>query len=187
MNRSPPNHFLLRLKDFPPNLQDLLIVASTASTDIGLFSRSKVALASDKSSDQITGVFTMTEMADDTRRAQLPANDNQDDTSPIGLALDLSSTNKVLKPIPGDEMEESQTPLPALMVLNDEGVLAAWWVVYSESVRQGTVYPELTVAGPSSQQQHSQQPLQHSKQTIASMLRRRQHQHTSRRIAMPLA
>jgi nucleoporin NUP159 len=142
---------LLRLKDFPPNLQDVILVASTASIDIGLFSKSKVPLTSNKPADKITGVFTMTEMSDDSRRAQLPMNAELMDTSPIGFALDLSSKDKVPKPIPADEIDESPTPLPALMVLNNEGVLASWWVIYSESIRQGTVYPGLVVAGGASQ------------------------------------
>jgi len=156
LNRSPPHHFFLRLRDFPPNLQDLIIVASTASTDIGLFSRSKVPLASDKPA----GVFTMTEMSDDSRRAQLPMTGELNDTSPIGLALDLSSKEKVTKPIPSDEMDESPTPLPALMVLNNEGVLASWWIVYSDSIRQGTIYPGLVAAEGVQQQQSSPAPVQ---------------------------
>ncbi|PMD51723.1 uncharacterized protein K444DRAFT_544594 [Hyaloscypha bicolor E] len=151
LNRSPPHHFLLRLKDFPPNLQDVILVASTASTDIGLFTKSKVPLTSDKPADKITDVFTMTEMSDDSRRAQLPMTAELTDTSPIGFALDLSSKEKVAKPIPADEMDESPTPLPALMVLNNEGVLASWWVIYSESIRQGTVYPGLAIAGGTAQ------------------------------------
>src|SRR5579862_9592063 len=47
MNRSPPHHFMLRLKEFPPNIQDLVVVSSTASIDIGLFTRSKVPLSKD--------------------------------------------------------------------------------------------------------------------------------------------
>lgn len=148
LNRSPPHHFFLRLRDFPPNLQDVVIAASTASTDIGIFSRSKVPLAHDKPA----GVFAMTEMSDDSRRAQLPMTADLNDTSPIGAALDLSSKEKVIKPIPSDEMDASQTPLPALMVLNNEGVLSSWWIVYSDSVRQGTAYPGLVVA------QGTQQP-----------------------------
>ncbi|KAH6675437.1 hypothetical protein B0J14DRAFT_561156 [Halenospora varia] len=145
--RQPPHQFLLRLKDFHPNLQDFLIVGSTASTDIGLFTRAKTPLAKDKPADKITGVFTMTEMSDDSRRAQMPMSSDLNDTSPIGFALDLSSTEKVLRPIPGDELDESLTPLPAFMVLNNEGVLAAWWIIYSESVRQGMIYPGLVAAG----------------------------------------
>jgi nucleoporin NUP159 len=139
LNRSPPHHFFLRLRDFPPNLQDMLIVASTASADIGVFTRTKVSLAPGAPVE----VFTMTEMADDSRRAQLPMNMSLTDTSPIGFALDLSSKEKVMKPIPSDEIDESSTPLPALMVLNNEGVLASWWIVYTDSVRQGTIYSGL--------------------------------------------
>ena len=105
----------------------------------------------------------MTEMSDDSRRAQLPMTVTADmtDTSPIGFALDLSSKDKVSKPIPADEIDESPTPLPALMVLNNEGVLASWWVIYSESIRQGTVYPGLVVAGGASQAtQASPAPIQ---------------------------
>ncbi|KAL3418983.1 hypothetical protein PVAG01_09204 [Phlyctema vagabunda] len=146
LNRSPPHHFFLRLRDFPPNLQDLVVVASTASTDIGLLSRSKVPLSGDKQADIITGNFTMTEMSDDSRRAQMPMTSELGDTSPIGMALDLSSTDKVVRPIPRDEIDESPSPLPALMVLNNDGVLASWWIVYSDSIRQGTTYPGLVVA-----------------------------------------
>lgn len=149
LNRSPPHHFLLRLKDFPPNLQDLLVVGSTASTDINLFTRSSVPLSTDKPADGITKVFTMTEMADDSFRAQLPATSagGWGDTSPIGFALDLSSTTKVWKPIPGDEeIDESPHPVPALMVLNNEGVLASWWIIYNDSIREKTIYPGLVAA-----------------------------------------
>ncbi|KUJ22255.1 uncharacterized protein LY89DRAFT_606628 [Mollisia scopiformis] len=152
LNRSPPHHFLLRLKDFPPNLQDALIIASTASTDIGLFSRSKTPLTNTKPAEKITGVFTMTEMTDDSRRAALPMTAELNDTSPIGFALDLSSKEKVPKPIPTDEeIAETPTPVPALMVLNNEGVLMAWWIIYSESIRQGTPYPGLVAAGGAAQ------------------------------------
>lgn len=104
----------------------------------------------------------MTELSDDSRRAQLPMTAELNDTSPIGFALDLSSKEKVVKPIPSDEIDESSTPLPALMVLNNDGVLASWWVVYSDAVRQGTIYPNLVAAGgaPQSAQPSSLTPTQ---------------------------
>ncbi|KAG0651029.1 Nuclear pore [Hyphodiscus hymeniophilus] len=142
MNRSPPHHFVVRLRDWN-NLQDMVVTTSTASVDIGLFTRSKVPLSKEKSSDKITGVFTMTEMESDAQRAQLPMTSSMDNTSAIGLALDLSSKEKVVKPIVNDEIDESATPLPALMVLNNEGILASWWIVYSESIREKTMYPSL--------------------------------------------
>ena len=69
------------------------------------------------------------------------------DTSPIGIAVDLSSKEKVPQPLPGEETEESSTPLPAIMLLNNDGVLCSWWIVYADSIRQGTTYPGLIVAG----------------------------------------
>ncbi|KAI1503258.1 hypothetical protein F5X99DRAFT_407334 [Biscogniauxia marginata] len=134
-----PHHTAARLKDFPPNLQDLLIFSSTAVPDIGLLARSKTPL----SSDGPANVFTNIELADDSKRATLPMGDGMESPVPIGTALDLSSKDKVYKPIPTDELDQSPGPLPGYWVLNDQGVLSVWWVVYSESIRGGTTYPGL--------------------------------------------
>lgn len=143
---SAPHHSVLRVRNFPPDLQDLLIVASTASTDIGLLSRSSKALATDQPADNITGVFTTTELLDDTKRPTLPMTDDMDDSTPIGIALDLSSKDKVYKPIPADEeLEESHSPLPGLWVLTHEGILCPWWLIYQDSIKQKTTYPGLAV------------------------------------------
>ncbi|KAF4781997.1 hypothetical protein HER10_EVM0006149 [Colletotrichum scovillei] len=121
----PPHHSILRLKEFPPNLSDLLIVASTVSPDIGLLSRAKSPLTSDHPVDT-AGVFTTTELADDSKRASLPMNDSYENTIPIGVALDLSAKDKVYKPLPADEeIEDSPGPVPGLWVLNNEGVLSS--------------------------------------------------------------
>ena len=156
MERSPPHNFILRLREFPPNLQDVLIITSTTALDIGMFTRSRVPLAPTAP----TGDFTMTEFSDDSRRAAVPSNDSWANTSPIGFALDLSSKTSVTQPIKGDELEESKTPLPAFMLLNNEGVLAAWWVVYNDSIHQGTMYSGLAVASSSTTSQASSTPQQ---------------------------
>lgn len=163
-DRASPCQFMLRLKDFPPDLSDAVVIASTASVDVGLVTRSKVPLTHDvDSSDQIANVFTTTAMADDSRRAQLPMSEGMtegsSDTSPIGVALDLSSKDKVSRPLPKEEYTESPGPLPGLMILNNEGTLTAWWLVYAGSIRQGTIYPGLAVAGghPTTQQLQTQQ------------------------------
>ena len=151
-----------RLRDFPPNLQDAIVVSSTASIDIGLVTRSKVPLTNDAPAEKVTSVFTTTTMADDSRRAQMPMSKDQTDTSPIGVCFDLSSKDRVLRPLPREEFDASQGPLPALMVLNNEGVLSSWWIVYSESIRQGTTYPGLVAAGQPQTQQKPQTELQAS-------------------------
>ena len=141
--RLPPSCFFLRLRDFPPNLRDLILVISTASADVGLFSRSKAALTNDLPKEKITDVFTTTSLANDARRASLPVSENLLDVFAVGVALDLSSKDLVKRPIPGEEIEESPGPLPGLMVLNEEGILSAWWLVYADSIRQKTSYPSL--------------------------------------------
>ncbi|KAL9104236.1 MAG: hypothetical protein Q9163_000784 [Psora crenata] len=160
LNRSPPFQFMQRLKDFPPNLTDVIVVSSTASTDIGLITRSKAALTGDFPVERTVNVFTTTTMAEDSRRAQLPLTEELSDTSPIGVAFDLSSKDKVKRPLPQEEFEESPGPLPALMVLNNQGLLSTWWIVYAESIRQGTTFPGLAIAG----SVQSQQALQSQRQ-----------------------
>ena len=135
-----------RIRDYPPDLTDAVVVVSTASTDISLVTRSKSPLSSNMASEDITNVFVATEL-EESRQARLPMTENLDDTWPIGVAFDLSSKDKVKRPLPREEYEESPGPLPALMVLNNEGILATWWLVYSESIRQSKVLPSLIAAG----------------------------------------
>ena len=156
LHRSPAFQFMQRLRDYPPNLQDAIVVASTASVDIGLVTRSKTPLTNDVPAEKVTNVFTTTAMADDSRRAQMPMSKDQTDTSPIGVCFDLSSRDKVLRPLPKEEFDASQGPLPALLILNNEGVLSAWWIIYAESIRQGTTYPGLVAAGGPQTQQRPQ-------------------------------
>jgi len=145
--RVPTHHFIQRLREWPPNLDDTLVLSSTISSDIGAITRSKTPLSQDFAADKITHMYTTTTPLEDSRRAALPVSieDGMSETSIIGMALDLSTKEKVHKPIPSDEeIDESATPLPVLFVLNHEGVLSAWHVVYNESVRQQTAYPGLT-------------------------------------------
>ena len=156
LNRSPSFQFMQRLRDFPPNLDDVVVVASTASIDIGLITKSKIPLASDVPAEKVSDTFTTTMMAEDSQRALLPMSEDMADTSPIGFGLDLSSKDSVQRPLPKEEYDASQGPLPAIIVLNNEGILSAWWFVYAESIRQGTTFPGLVVAGVAQAQQQAQ-------------------------------
>ena len=136
-----------RLRNFEPNLKEMVLVASTASQDIGIFTKSDKPLSSDVPPERQQNLFTMTSLANDARRAQMPmTEDMTSDTSPVGMALDLSSTSNVFTPIPGHEMEQSKGPLPALLILNNEGLLCGWWIVYNDSVTQGLTYSSLVAA-----------------------------------------
>lgn len=147
-NEKAAHHTVLRLRDYPPNIQDMLIVASTAHDGIGLLTRSKAPLASDVPAEAITNVFTTTEFTDDSKRAEVPSDPVEyTPTYPIGVSLDLSSKESVYRPIPQDEeYEQSPGPLPALWALNHSGVLSAWWVVYNDAIREGKTYPGMAVA-----------------------------------------
>lgn len=153
--RLPPHTFLQRLREFPPSLRDLIVVVSTGAPDVGLISRSKVPLTNAFPHDKVTDVFTTTTVANDARRAQLPITTDFIETTAIGVALDLSAQENVTRPLPGEEIEESHGPLPGVMVLNNEGVLSFWWIVYADSIRQGTTYPGL-VLGTRQEQGQSQ-------------------------------
>lgn len=143
---SAPHHSILRIHDYPPNIQELLIVASSLSDGIGMLTKANAPLASDKAAETITEVFTTTEFTDDSRRALLPSDEDYNDSHPVGLALDLSSKDKVHKPIPSDEeIESSPGPLPAIWALNNNGVLAAWWIVYDDAIRGNTTYPGMAI------------------------------------------
>lgn len=127
-------------------MQDLLIISSTASTEIGTLTRAKVPLDSDKPAASITNKFTTTEILGEPRRPTLPMTEDMDDSVAIGVALDLSSKDKVRKPIPSNEdVEESSGPLPGFWVLTQEGILCAWWLVYDDAVVKNQTYPGLSI------------------------------------------
>ncbi|KAL2815790.1 hypothetical protein BDW59DRAFT_166681 [Aspergillus cavernicola] len=154
--RAPAYQFIARLRDYKPHLKDLLIVSSTASADVGLITRSDYPLANDDSAKATVGLFATTEVNDDTKRASVPMKDSVDETSVIGLALDLSSSEVVISPLPGEDIDESSTPLPNLLLLNHEGILCSWWFIYSDSIRQKIAYHGL--ASVELQQQPTLQP-----------------------------
>ena len=142
VERLPSSHFISRLRSFPPHLQDILLLTATTATDVGLVSKSDKALSQE---EPVTGAFTSTMIEDDNRRAQLPLSAAMQDTSPIGMVVDLSSSDKVRDPIISDpEIEETDGPVPCLLVLNNEGVLVGWWVIYNESIRQKTIFSGLS-------------------------------------------
>ncbi|KAL4988588.1 hypothetical protein BDW68DRAFT_158587 [Aspergillus falconensis] len=141
--RAPAYQFITRIRNYKPHLTDALIVSSTASADVGLVTRSSQALAIDDSARAIVGQFATTEVNDDSKKASVPLKDLIDETSVIGLGLDLSSSEPVIAPIQGEDIAESSTPLPNLLLLNHEGILCSWWFIYNESIRQKIPYDGL--------------------------------------------
>ncbi|KAL4895093.1 hypothetical protein BDV59DRAFT_174430 [Aspergillus ambiguus] len=156
--RAPAYQFIARLRDYKPHLKDVLIVSSTASTDVGMITRSDQPLASDDAAKETVGLFTTTEVNDDTKRASLPLRDSVDETTVIGLGIDLSSTDVVISPIQGEDIAESSTPLPNVLLLNNDGILSSWWFIYSDSIRQKVPYHGLSSVSAAQQPQPQQTP-----------------------------
>ncbi|KAJ6028470.1 hypothetical protein N7540_004046 [Penicillium herquei] len=150
LKRSPAYNFIVRLRDYNPGLKDVLIVSSTASTDVGLITRPEQPLGDDEASKAVVGQYITTEVNDDAKRASVPLKDSVDETSVIGLAADLSSSTNVEAPIPGEDIENSSTPLPGLFLLNNDGILSSWWFIYSDAVRQKVAYSGMVSASQSS-------------------------------------
>lgn len=151
--RSPAYQFTLRLKDYEPGLTDAIILSSTASTDINLITRSKSPLGPDGPAN----VFVKTAFTDEAQAATLPMSESGGELSTIGFALDLSSTDRVMSPIPGEEIMESSTPLPCFILLTNEGYLLSWWFIYSEAIRHEKPYRDFATLGKG---QPSTQPTQ---------------------------
>ena len=166
LERIPPFHFIVRLRNFPPYIQDMLVLTGCCSTDIGVVTKTDKGFSIDNAA---TGDFALTTIGDDARRAQLPMAQDMSDTSPIGMALDLSSNEKVPNPIPSDSsVLETPGPVPDLLVLTNEGILLSWWIIYNDSVRQGTSFsgfqgvtsssPDAGVSPPASSDPEPQRP-----------------------------
>ena len=149
-DRLPTSHFVARLRGFPPSLSELLLVAATSSTDVGLLTKTDKALSSDQ---PITGEFTTTTIEEDGRRAVLPLSSPMDDSSPIGMVVDFSSKETVRSPIPTEiDIEETSTSVPQLFILNNDGLLCSWWIIYNDSVIQKMPYPGMQLAGEEGQE-----------------------------------
>lgn len=156
MRNAAAYQFVARLRDYKPHLKDVLILASTRSPDLSIIVRSEQSLASDDPS--LANQFAVVDFSDDTKRASLPLLDAGGETSVIGFVPDLSSSSNVIMPIPGADINESSTPLPGVFLLNNEGILSAWWLIYNDAIHQQVAYSGLVSVD--SAPQASSQPQQ---------------------------
>ncbi|KAJ4365537.1 hypothetical protein N0V83_008156 [Neocucurbitaria cava] len=142
----PPRFSATRLRNWQPDLNDMLIITNSHTDTIAVLAESTKKLSPfQENADN----FKLASV-DDSRKAAVPRTSYGEDADSafIGEALDLSSKEKILRPVPALEEEginEAPWPLPAYMALTHEGVLAAWWVIWNKSVQAGTRYPGLIV------------------------------------------
>ncbi|CCX34017.1 Similar to Nucleoporin nup146; acc. no. Q09847 [Pyronema omphalodes CBS 100304] len=139
--RVPPYYFTAQVSQYAPALKNLIIFAGTCAIDIGVMAR-----FSEDKGEIPANTFVTVNIPNDNRRAQLPLSiADKTDTSPIGMALDLSATAKVKRPVGGEEIDESPGPLPILMVLNYEGLVSAWHIIYDDAIQAGENYSGMNV------------------------------------------
>lgn len=138
--RAPAHFHTARLRGYGPNLDELLCITATVSPDIKMITKSKEPLSGEMTEGN---AYALTEPDNESLRAAMPMNmDDSEDTSAIGMAIDLSDNEPILQPIVGDpEVPASDGPLPMLAALNNEGILRIWVIVYNQAIREKVPYP----------------------------------------------
>ncbi|PZD41386.1 hypothetical protein A1F97_04400 [Pyrenophora tritici-repentis] len=138
----PARMSFTRLRNWKPDLNDMLIITTSHADTIGI-----LASTSNKiSPNQEVCNEPMWISIDDAKKAAVPRTvyGKDMDSVLIGEALDLSSKEKILRPIAAlEEINEAPWPLPAYVTLTHEGLLAAWWVMWDKSIEAGERYPDL--------------------------------------------
>ncbi|EPY51952.1 nucleoporin Nup146 [Schizosaccharomyces cryophilus OY26] len=130
------HHYFSLLQSWHPNLRSLVIVSATSSSDIGLFAH----MADSNSWKSLV-------ITEETKRASLPYSQaREQDTSPLSLSLDLTSTERIEKPLSPVEVPADCPPLPILWVYDNDYQLSGFRFMYTDAIMENSLYPEMVVA-----------------------------------------
>ncbi|KAL2316046.1 hypothetical protein POMI540_0821 [Schizosaccharomyces pombe] len=129
------HHYIASLHAWKPDLRSLVVVANTASADLGV-----LALSMEKNQWSILNIV------DETKRASLPYSNKKDsDSSPTALVMDFTATDRISKPLDPTEAPADCSPLPIVWVFNDEFQLVAYRIFYADAISKSIDYPEMNV------------------------------------------
>ncbi|EPX70789.1 nucleoporin Nup146 [Schizosaccharomyces octosporus yFS286] len=130
------HHYFSFLQSWSPNLFSLAIVSATSSSDIGLFAH----LVDSNSWKSLI-------ISEETKRASLPYSQKKEqDTSPLALSLDLTSSERVQKPLSPAEVPADCPPLPILWIYDNDYQLSGFRFIYIDAIMENSIYPEMIVA-----------------------------------------
>ncbi|CAB4386207.1 unnamed protein product [Rhizophagus irregularis] len=124
--------FMESIKEWGPDLKNVVIGACANSSDTNIIGRNE------------TNGWSSWSLSE-TARAILPISDNE--TVPIGMALDLSSTDIWSTKLTGDE-ESEIPPVPILLIYNNESEVLAYHCFQKNACQNGTSYSGMTVSIP---------------------------------------
>lgn len=85
-----------------------------------------------------TSKTSVVEQINETERAQMPLDDEGDDASALGLAVDLSHTATTVLEV-SITVESATGVLPKLWCLTQMGTLVAWWVFAAHEVKDNSL------------------------------------------------
>ncbi|OLL22611.1 Nucleoporin nup146 [Neolecta irregularis DAH-3] len=131
------NHFFLALKNWSPYLSNFVVVSATPSADIGIISRSKPS-----------NKWATWSISDETKRALLPYSILADhESSPLGLAFDFTSRDPI--PLAPNDDPSQTGPVPIFYILNTDGFLSAYHILYLDAVKAGIRYDGILLSSSS--------------------------------------
>ncbi|KAI8982970.1 hypothetical protein BDB01DRAFT_835751 [Pilobolus umbonatus] len=118
------------IKDYGESIKCLIIIANSASTDLGLVGKGE------------DGQWSKWDL-EEGDCPHLPVSvDNTTDTYPVGLAIDLSSTD-YLPPLDKSVSEAPVPPMPIILLMTNEGQICAFHVYNSEMALEGKMYDNM--------------------------------------------
>lgn len=118
-----PSIYNILLPDLVDNISNFNIITSSCSTELSIWDSNEIVQP-----DQ------------DSERAVLPISKETDnDTCPVGMALDYSTVGSITEPCSG---VDSVDKLPLIYVLNNEGRLQIWGFYHSHAIKQKTFHVE---------------------------------------------